>query len=56
MDKCSHIHTIQTGDESLDYCSINDWLCDLISDSTCEVWEEIKKKMRDNNDVWNEMY
>ncbi len=44
--RCPHIEGKQAGDESLDFCDINDKVCLLVTNNECPEWEEIQREWR----------
>ncbi|KKN70417.1 hypothetical protein LCGC14_0431120 [marine sediment metagenome] len=44
MDRCPEMVSKVCGDESQDYCRLNDMrICELVTKDKCETWEDIKK-------------
>ena len=46
-EKCFLIKTRVCGDESIDYCELTDKICTLVTESTCRIWEQIKRDERE---------
>jgi hypothetical protein len=44
--RCPHVVGKQGGDESLNFCNINDKLCLLETNNECPEWEDIQREWR----------
>lgn len=44
MDKCPEIATKGDAEESLDYCNLDDLVCNLVRGADCYIWERIKEE------------
>ena len=48
MERCPDMKTIRAGDESMDYCKLNDKMCLLVGDYRCEYYEEYLKEIKED--------
>lgn len=42
--RCPEMITKRAGDESLDFCKLNDKVCLLVGGDTCSIWNEIQRE------------